>query len=92
MGHTVGKDKNEAGKFAFELYAHAEKLEARGGFATHAEAQAAAQLAERRLCAVQYDANAYRKLYVERSEEPTPTLEQILAELTDDDLLAELTY
>lgn len=92
MGHTVGKDANEAGKFAYELWAHADKLEARGGFATHADAQAAAQLAERRLCAVQYDAEAYRKLYVEGSEEPTPSLEQIIAELSDDDLLAELSY
>lgn len=47
---TRGRDKNEAGKFAYTLYGVAgETIETVGGFETHTAADRAAEVAQRRV-------------------------------------------
>jgi hypothetical protein len=72
---TRGRDKDQAGKFAYELYSADNVLIERvGGFATHTEADRAAEVAQRRVLFPVADAPL--------------TLDEIL--MSDDELLAAL--
>lgn len=47
MGTTVGKDTEQPGRFAFELWDGFETIKREGGFDTMADAQRAAERAQR---------------------------------------------
>ena len=77
MGWSTGKDANATGKFAYELWAGFDTIHTVGGFATIQEANDAG-------CR----ANTNWLLY--GITEPAMTLDDVLASLSDDELLAEL--
>jgi hypothetical protein len=77
MGWTTGKDANAAGKFGYELWSGFNTIHTVGGFATMQEANDAG-------CR----ANTNWLLY--GVTEPAMTLDDVLASLSDDELLAEL--
>jgi len=77
MGWTTGKDAEAPGKFAYELWSDSEILHRVGGFATAQEADRAGGRA-----------NTNWLLY--GITDPAETLEDVLARLSDNELLAEL--
>lgn len=77
MGWTTGKDAEAPGKFAYELWSDTEILHRVGGFATVQEADKAGGRA-----------NTNWLLY--GIIDPAQTLDDVLAQLTDDELLNEL--
>lgn len=77
MGWTTGKDAEAPGKFAYELWNDTEILHRVGGFATVQEADKAGGRA-----------NTNWLLY--GIVDPAQTLDDVLAQLTDDELLNEL--
>jgi len=77
MGWTTGKDSEAPGKFAYELWSDSEILHRVGGFATVQEADHAGGRA-----------NTNWLLY--GITDPAETLDDVLAKLSDDELLAEL--
>jgi len=77
MGWTTGKDAEAPGKFAYELWSDSEILHRVGGFDT---VQAADQAGGR--------ANTNWLLY--GIIDPAQSLDDILAQLSDDELIAEL--
>ena len=77
MGWTVHKDKSFPGKFAYELWSGFDTIHTVGGFATMQEADKAGGRA-----------NTNWLLY--GITEPAMTLDDVLADLSDDALLAEL--
>lgn len=70
MGLCIGKDKANAGKFAYELWMGFDTVEVVGGFETKAEAEQAGQIAQR--------IALFPPL---KSDEPEMSIEEILAEL-----------
>lgn len=81
MGWSRGKDGK--GGFEYSLYAGFETLETVGGFVTAAEADRAAEKAERLLMAAGYDAAAYRAMADIKPIEGS-------LYMSDDELLGEL--
>lgn len=77
MGWTTGKDAEAPGKFAYELWSDSEILHRVGGFATPQEADQAGGRA-----------NTNWLLY--GITDPAQTLDDVLAKLSDDELLNEL--
>jgi hypothetical protein len=77
MGWTTGKDAEAPGKFAYELWSDTEILHRVGGFATMQDADRAGGRA-----------NTNYVLY--GVTEPAQALNDILDQLSDDELLAEL--
>lgn len=77
MGWTTGKDAEAPGKFAYELWSDIEILHRVGGFATVQEADKAGGRA-----------NTNWLLY--GIVDPAQTLDDILDNLSDDELLNEL--
>lgn len=77
MGWTTGKDAEAPGKFAYELWSDSETLHRVGGFATVQEADRAGGRA-----------NTNWLLY--GITDPAQTLDDVLAQLSDDELLNEL--
>jgi hypothetical protein len=77
MGWSTGKDPESLGKYAYELWSDSEILHRVGGFDTP---QAADRAGGR--------ANTNWLLY--GITDPAETLDDVLARLSDDELLAEL--
>ena len=77
MGWTTGKDSAAPGRFAYELWGDAGVIHTVGGFATMQEADKAGARA-----------NTNWVLYGET--EPAMSIDDIMAELAGDPLLAEL--
>lgn len=77
MGWTTGKDANAAGKFAYELWGDTGTIHSVGGYATMQEADRAGARA-----------NTNWLLY--GITEPAMSLDDVLDELSDDELLAAL--
>ena len=77
MGWTTGKDAEAPGKFAYELWSDTEILHRVGGFATLQEADRAG-------------GRANTNWLLHGVTEPAQTLDEVLDQLSDDDLLNEL--
>jgi hypothetical protein len=77
MGWTTGKDANATEMFSYELWSDSEVLHQVGGFATAKEADQAGGRA-----------NTNWLLY--GIIDPAKTLDEVLLDLTDDEMLAEL--
>lgn len=80
MSHTVSSKSraDREGGYSFECFAWGGELfRAQGGFATQREAIAAAEQAEREMTLAAMAGNS-------------PTLDGVFAEMSDDELLAEL--
>lgn len=77
MGWSTGKDANAAGKFAYELWSGFDTIHTVGGFATMQAADKAGG-----------HANTNMLLY--GITEPAMSLDDVLADMSDDALLAEL--
>lgn len=81
MSHSRGRDKAQPGKFAFECWDWSGNLfRAQGGFATAQEADRAAEAAEREMTMLAMGGGS-----------PQISLDDAIAQLSDDELLAELT-
>jgi hypothetical protein len=77
MGWTTGKDANAIGRFAYELWSDTGIVHTAGGFATMQDADKAGGRA-----------NSNWLLY--GVTEPAMSLDDVLDELSDDELLAAL--
>jgi len=80
---TRGKDTEQTGRFAYELFTSSgEVVHRRGGFATAQDADRAAERAQRQqMVAEAMDAHGLGPL----EDEPEMTIEEILAALSEDE-------